>query len=483
MIKTTSYSYADVKADIEAFLKMNADRFPVLNTFQGSALNQIIEMLAYTSSFVLYKQQVSVGENKLSTAKLQSSVYAIANSLGYNIARPLAPSVEFLYTGATPTTLTRGMEVRNVSYRGVEIPLVYLGETRVVHPQTLIRCYLGRLRNFKIPLVEMDFRNPLEVELEALEKGWYVDNKELWVEKGQSGRISLSKDAEDYLLFQTPVEYTNERGNVTLMLANTNRGYGLNLGKFDNLSAFFLETPGYIDGFAKLVNSLNTGVDYGVATPWRVNAVISPGAEQDDLQTIKELAPAYFTTSRRAVTEKDWEVLLKSHPYISAAKMSSFDRTCCTAEFSYLTKDRRVLTTQECADLEDFLGKYKLAGVPIKLTPATLLRVDLLLLVTLNCSLRDLGDTAGLFEATIDGGIRDILSESSLVIGKPFKVGELLTRISQIGYAGNPVVLRVSVKRVNGDSTITDLTEESVLTLGASEALDLSKARIEFSCS
>jgi hypothetical protein len=477
VLKTDASTYKEFKTDISDFLQINKEKFPVISTFEGSVKNQLVEMMAYFADYLTYKMQRVISENKLSSAMLPSSVYAIASSLGYNIARPLAPRIRIQYNGDSTFSLYEGMALATLLYQGVEYSFIYVGAPKMIQRGYQISVSLGNFKEIDLPILESDFSKPISFELAASSSALSIDNDLVYlVHNGV--HVPVSRATEDYLSKGMPVVFTNERGQVSLNLYNPIYKYGLIVDKFDKVNARFLETVGYIAELNSLVNSKAVTVNKA----FTLVQIESLGADGDTLESIKELAPAYFTTARRAVTPSDHVTLLKSHPLVEDAAFSSFDMSCCTSNFCYVTTDFRVLTQSEQDSINTWMDQYKLAGVPIKYTPATSVPIPLVLLVVLDCTLRSATDTGGVFEYTLKTSVQKILKHRSLKIGESLNIGALISEISQIEFVGMKPVRQVLVQRLHANGTLSDLTEMDLITVQACEYANITTAKVEFTC-
>ena len=105
---TTELDFDAIKSDIIAYIKSNPTYTDY--NFEGSALNAIVDMLAYNTHTNAYYANMLHSEGFLDTAQKRSSVVSKAKELGYTPRSSVCSSafVDLTLTGLVPVTISRG---------------------------------------------------------------------------------------------------------------------------------------------------------------------------------------------------------------------------------------------------------------------------------------------------------------------------------------------------------------------------------------
>lgn len=106
-IKTTELDFDTIKNNLKLFLAQQ-EEFADYN-FEGSALSNILDVLAYNTHYNALLANFALNESFLSTAQLRSSLVGLSGGLGYSVgSRSASFAVVNLYVTnpAAPTTMT-----------------------------------------------------------------------------------------------------------------------------------------------------------------------------------------------------------------------------------------------------------------------------------------------------------------------------------------------------------------------------------------
>jgi hypothetical protein len=98
--------FADIKSNLIEFLKGN-ETFKDYN-YEGSALNVLLDVLAYNTQYNSFYSNMVANEMFLDTATLRSSVVSHAKELGYTPRSAIAPSayINVTFSGVTTASIT-----------------------------------------------------------------------------------------------------------------------------------------------------------------------------------------------------------------------------------------------------------------------------------------------------------------------------------------------------------------------------------------
>ena len=107
-LKTTELDFDKIKTNIKTFFKRQDSPFKDLD-FDGSGLNQILDILAYNTHYNAINAHMSVNESFLDTAQIRSNVVSHAKLIGYT------PQSKLAATGSLKLTFDAGSETGALS--------------------------------------------------------------------------------------------------------------------------------------------------------------------------------------------------------------------------------------------------------------------------------------------------------------------------------------------------------------------------------
>jgi hypothetical protein len=321
MANTNSFNiigldFDDAKASLQAFLQ-SQDTLKDYN-FDGSVLSTVLDVLAYNTHYQAFYANMVANEMFLDSAVLRPSVVSHAKTLGYvPTSRRAAKAVLTVATsGASESTyLARGSEFVGTDLAGTQYRFVLL-DTVYANTATQsfedIEVYEGTLRRMSyvydpakktasvllIPNDKID-TSTIKVRVKksaadstGLNEVWtysdsYIDltptSKVFFLQERESGMYELFFG--DGFLGQQP-----EAGNIVIVE--------------------YLETNGDSgNGIAQFTTSI------GGLLSITVNSTASGGSLEESVAKIKFLAPRFYQSQSRAVTEDDYTAaVLKDYP-------------------------------------------------------------------------------------------------------------------------------------------------------------------------
>jgi len=112
-LNVSELDFDQIKSNLKEFLE-GQDEFTDYN-FDGSALNAILDVLAYTTHYNAFNANMAVNESFLDTAKLRSSVVSHSKLLGYTPRSAYAPKATIDVEVTNPT----GMQNADGSFRNM----------------------------------------------------------------------------------------------------------------------------------------------------------------------------------------------------------------------------------------------------------------------------------------------------------------------------------------------------------------------------
>lgn len=312
--------FETIKTNLKAFLQTQSTFLDY--NFEGSALSVLLNLLAYNTYYNAYYMNMVANELFIDSAQVRNSLLSHAKSLNYTPVSRRAPTaiVDILVTppgGNTQAVLTldRFTEFQSQAIDGINYTFVTIGaqsvfkenstfpfqsvEIKAGTPQVATFTYdatANPVPRFELPNDDID-TSTLLVTVQASSVNTASEVFALSVDITDSD----SNTAVYYLSTGTSNRYqlTFGDGAVSKALANGNI-----------VIASYLSTTG---ADANKANSFATGSVGGFS-----NVIISSissasgGAERETDDSIRVRAPLAYTSQNRAVTQRDYESLLKS---------------------------------------------------------------------------------------------------------------------------------------------------------------------------
>jgi len=258
--------FFDIKTSLTDFLK-NQSTFSGYN-FEGSAMQSIIDLLAYNTFYYAYYANMINAEAFLDSAQKEDSVISLTKPLGYTVPSNKSARAKIIVSGlGASTKITAGTSFRTTNENGIAFTFYNLEDANVLD---------GVSEEFiKITSVEDDIQ--------------YV-----WTRVNNIGYVS---DINQRIYF---IERTNNGFKIQFGPANS-------LGKEIDETVDIL-TVRYVTASGTSANFLSTFT----ATTGTVTLVeqSSGGLDGPNLNTVRYLAPKWFASQERAVTVNDYKALL-----------------------------------------------------------------------------------------------------------------------------------------------------------------------------
>lgn len=319
-----------IKQNLISFLK-EQDKFTGYN-FEGSAMNILMDILAYNTYYQSFYNNMTFSEMFLDTAKKRSSIVSLAKMLGYRpasakcstatinvsttnpILNPIPKyskftaqkeneSFEFLTLSdyyLKPETFNADGTIATLATGPIEVKEGKLKELTFIHDGNL------PFRKYIIPYDNIDI-STLQVNVETSE----VDSTgidDIWLEATDITKVTSTSLV--YFVEETPYgQYSIHFGDDILgkKLLNNNK-ISVTVIQTNSVSANGI-------GENDIGNTFTTTVGNG----YNVDVLIASagGEERESKESIKLKAPRSFTSQERAVTLDDYKnVILKDFPNI-----------------------------------------------------------------------------------------------------------------------------------------------------------------------
>lgn len=313
--------FTDAKASLQSFLQ-SQNTLKDYN-FDGSVLSTILDVLAYNTHYQSFYANMVANEMFLDSAVLRPSIVSHAKQLGYvpQSARASNAILNVPITGAvtTDTYLSRGSEFTGTDSSGGQYKFILLDNAyanTATNAFSNITVYEGSLRRITyvydrnrkegsvllIPNDKIDTRTlRVRVQASATDTAGASDS---WTEA--TSYIDLTPTSKVYFLQE------RELGMYELYFGDGFLGVQPQTGNI--VSIEYLETNGTI---ANGISTFTANVS-GTGTPIVVS-ISSGGGEVESSSRIKFLAPKYYKSQNRAVTEDDYvTTVYRAYPNASS---------------------------------------------------------------------------------------------------------------------------------------------------------------------
>lgn len=303
IIKSDSQSNAQIKANIEAYLRSLGNWEEIQDNMPASNITLIVDLLAGFASFMNYRHKMEREETYLQKAKQESSVYEISSTFGYSLNRFSSPVIKLVYTEVDTIRLESGMVLGHYGDR----PLYYFGEPKLIEKLDVIDVHLGEYFEHETQASYVNDELIIELFPQVLEA---IDRNNVRVEINDVA-TKTSRDIEDYVVFGNVIDFSPTPRDSKIFLADRAYSYGQTIGEGDKIVVKYMETAGYEEElFLTEVKPIEG---------YQVSEIASHGGSGDSIEKIRRLAPLLFSTLRRMVTARDHKYITEAHPLIRSA--------------------------------------------------------------------------------------------------------------------------------------------------------------------
>lgn len=313
----TELDFDQIKADIISYFKSDPTYSDY--NFEGSALNTIINMLAYNTHTNAYYANMLHNEGFLDTAQKRSSVVSRAKELGY-----------------VPKSVSGSMAVMDITVSGVTEPIIYLprgsiftssndnGNYTFVTKEDYTSITSGSDKVWKdVVLVEgrmgsnyfkVDTTSNLRSIFTIPSKNVDISTLKVFVRNSgtATGSIEYIRTTSAYDLTPTSkVFFIQESydGFFQFYFGQDVIGNQPTNGNIIDISYVISDNMTLANGCTSFVSSTN----YGSSIAYTVSQVSFGGSDRETIQSIKNNAVQSYTTKHLAVTDSNYQSVLKEN--------------------------------------------------------------------------------------------------------------------------------------------------------------------------
>lgn len=386
-IELTNYDYSDLKDSLITFLQGYDDRFKDFN-FEGSNINTLISILSRNSHYLAYMANMTASESFLDTAQLIANVISHAQDLSYVprscTAAQIVCSIETTPSSTPDETsieLTAGSSflasIDNTSYTFTNIDSWVLPwkTSRGTFKATDVTLYQGTIQTNKLIYSGSRIKIPNK----------RIDTSTL--------TVSVAETSSATPMVYTAASEIQDLGadqNVYFLSMNTDGYYVIEFGK-DILGiepanasivtcSYIVVEDTHANGLAELTAASMIG-DYS-NTAVTVTTSAYGGAEADDIETIRFLAPKAYEAQNRCVTPDDYIVKLREkYSFIKHAAAWGGDEMdppqYGSVIISCIASGQDFISTYVKNEMVSFLTGYNVGSITPVIIDPVLVGIDL----------------------------------------------------------------------------------------------------------
>ena len=393
--------FGNIKTALKEYMRSQTDFTDY--DFEGSALAQLIDVLAYNTYYTAFNTNMVVNEMFLDSATLRDNVVALAKQLGYRpksatasravvsatlrYTSPNAPATALLRRGKAFTALFDNTVYQYSVLDDVRVPVnnsIAVLENVEIFSGNIVTDYHTvntSLRNQRFLL------NNLNIDTTSIRVKVFESAQSTAFELYDYAENILNVDPGSKVFFLTEIEDEN----YEIQFGDGVFGRKLENGEYVEIS--YLTTSGPDTNGAK-VFSFNGVLEDPDVTSQTLNALsvtltnlttveASAGGENSEsLDRIKFNAAKNYATQDRAVTAEDYKAIVRNL-YPSVADITAFGgEEDSPPEYGVVKivvkpKYATALTSYTKKDLETKLKKYSVASVTPKIVDPSILYVEM----------------------------------------------------------------------------------------------------------
>lgn len=322
-LKTTELDFDKIKTNIKTFFKRQDSPFKDLD-FDGSGLNQILDILAYNTHYNAVNAHMSVNESFLDTAQIRANVVSHAKLIGYTPQSKLAATGSLKLTFNSDSDLGALKVPEGTTFTGKVDDVTYTFRT------TADTAQVSRDSNNKyvfsgVTIREGETKTKRFVYNDLTNQQFVIDDKNIdkttLVVKVKESEAASDSDASIHKVFSigdnvnstSEIYYINENyeGYYQIEFGNGTLGKKPTAGSV--IICEYISTKGE-DANGINVFSFGTYGSSGFAISdvekIETESRSAGGADRNSIENIKFNAPLGFISKNRAVTANDYKALI-----------------------------------------------------------------------------------------------------------------------------------------------------------------------------
>lgn len=323
-LRTTELDFDTIKANLKTFLK-NQEQFTDYD-FEGSGLNVILDVLAYTTHYNAVNANLALNETFLDSSRLRASIVSHAKLLGYTPRSSFAPVAVVDVKIINPVNVTdnAGNFLTLTMPRGTEFTTTFENKSYTFITESTVSTVVNADGDYIFEDVRL-----LQGKLVTTQYIYDTTTSEKFIlpyDKAVTSTLAVSIRENRTSTEITPftlaanIATINEESEV-YFLQEGREGYyevyfgdgvlGKALQDGNIISLEYVITDGEEangSNIFSLADSINGNVNAEVTTVTKA----AGGADPEDINSIKFNAPLGFVAQNRAVTPDDYKAIIQN---------------------------------------------------------------------------------------------------------------------------------------------------------------------------
>ena len=325
--------FLDIKVALKDYMRAQSDFTDY--DFEGSALSNILDVLAYNTYYTAFNTNMVVNEMYLDSATLRDNVVSLAKQLGYTPKSITAPTASvdmaLTFTGTSPSTVTIKAGSGFVTNYDGSLYRFVLRDDNKVEVANNVATFSA------IPIYEGSYiSTATTIDTSIKDQRFYLDNAgidtttvKVRVYKALNSTIFDDYTAANNILdigATDKVFFLSEKEDERYELFFGDGVLGKKLEDGNVVEISYIVTNGDVTNGAKTFtfngvmqdeNNANVALPYTVTSLTTVSNA-SGGAPIETIDKIKFNAPKYYGSQNRAVTGNDYKAIVRNlYPAVS----------------------------------------------------------------------------------------------------------------------------------------------------------------------
>jgi len=324
--------FVDIKTTLKEYMRAQTDFTDY--DFEGSAISQILDVLAYNTYYTAFNTNMVVNELFLDSATLRDNVVSLAKQLGYSPKSVTAPSatidLNLTFTQSAPSTVVYKAGSGFVTNYDDTLYRFVLNEDYEVSVDNNVASFTD-MKVYEGSLMKMTTLVNLSTKQRFIIENSSVDTNTIKVKvypSGSSVNFDTYKLANNILDIgsEDKVFFINEQEDENYEIFFGDGVLGRKLEDAEVVEITYIITNGVATNgaskfkFNGILNDENGNV---IQQPFAnssltTKSIASGGADIEGIDKIKYNAPKYYGSQNRAVTANDYKAIVRNiYPAVS----------------------------------------------------------------------------------------------------------------------------------------------------------------------
>lgn len=331
-INLTSLDFDDIKNSLIEYLKSQQEFSDY--EYEGSALSNLIDILAYNTNQNAYIANMLLNEKFLDSAVKRSSLTSIAKHLGYTPRSSMGAvahvRIEVTEPEGSPLFLTLpkntpfSTTIANNQYTffNPEPITIEPKNGRYIFEDVLIK--EGTIRNHQFVVVNPGTEEKYEIPFSDID----ISTLTVWVQPNPNSQTQEYYSRAKDLIGLTDTDqiyFVEESTNGRFLIYFGDDIIGKKLSRGNIIRVEFMTTSGSATNISNLTNqNFQIGSSIGDSEVITISTLSNStgGGEREGIESIRYNAPKFYASANRAINETDYDTLVRSsYPNIESVSV------------------------------------------------------------------------------------------------------------------------------------------------------------------